>query len=654
MRLVLAWISAVGLLVSYAYQGPVQPGVVHGVVVDSAGNALSGVLVELTKDATTLLSAQTDVQGRFRFVGVSKGTYGLLAVLNGYSQTSTTTVTVGDQPLGQFKLILALKGRDEEIAQETLAQAQSRVQRARKAADAQAREGALMSSPAAPPPAGTPSVAGIMGGARYSPNPGQPFHTEAYDRIEDNRFRRVTNDPVSTFSIDVDTASYSNVRRFLKDGQLPPADAVRTEELINYFRFAYPNAPSTAPFSVTTEVGKCPWNPRNKLVLIGLQSRRLDSERTPPRNLVFLLDVSGSMDSPDKLPLVRNAMSMLADTLTEADRVSIVVYAGASGLVLPPTSGHRKDIIKQAISELRPGGSTNGAAGIHLAYNVAASSFMEGGINRVILATDGDFNVGVTSQGELVRLIEQQRERGVFLSVLGVGTGNLKDSTMEKLADKGNGNYAYLDSLHEAKRVLIAEAGATLVTVAKDVKIQVEFNPAVVGAHRLIGYENRLLNREDFNDDRKDAGEIGAGHSVTALYEVIPAGERIDVPSVDPLKYQEEHKVASSARPGELMTVSLRYKRPDASTSQLMTHVVRNASSESTSNLGFAAAVAQFGMLLRDSEFKGESTWESTRDLARRYRGDDPDGYREEFIRLIDQAAALNGHRRTTETTVRR
>jgi Ca-activated chloride channel homolog len=651
MRLVLAWISAVGLLVSYAYHGPsVQPGVVHGVVVDSAGNALSGVLVELTKDATTFLSAQTDVQGRFRFVGVSKGTYGLRAVLNGYNQTSTTTVTVGDQPLGQFKLILALKAHDEE----TLAQAQSRVQRARKAADAQARDGALMSSPAAPPPAGTPSVAGIMGGARYYPNPGQPFHTEAYDRTEDNRFRRVTNNPVSTFSIDVDTASYSNVRRFLKDGQLPPADAVRTEELINYFRFAYPNAPSNAPFSVTTEVGKCPWNPRNKLVLIGLQSRRLDSERTPPRNLVFLLDVSGSMDSPDKLPLVRNAMSMLADTLTEADRVSIVVYAGASGLVLPPTSGHRKDIIKQAISELRPGGSTNGAAGIHLAYNVAASSFMEGGINRVILATDGDFNVGVTSQGELVRLIEQQRERGVFLSVLGVGTGNLKDSTMEKLADKGNGNYAYLDSLHEAKRVLIAEAGATLVTVAKDVKIQVEFNPAVVGAYRLIGYENRLLNREDFNDDRKDAGEIGAGHSVTALYEVIPAGERIDVPSVDPLKYQEEHKVASSARSGELMTVSLRYKRPDASTSQLMTHVVRNASSESTSNLGFAAAVAQFGMLLRGSEFKGESTWESTRDLARRYRGDDPDGYREEFIRLIDQAAALNGHRRTTETTARR
>jgi Ca-activated chloride channel homolog len=369
---------------------------------------------------------------------------------------------------------------------------------------------------------------------------------------------------------------------------------------------------------------------------------------------VFLLDVSGSMASPDKLPLVRNAMSILADSLTDADRVSIVVYAGASGLVLPPTPGHRKDIIKRAIADLKPGGSTNGAAGIHLAYNVAASSFIEGGINRVILATDGDFNVGVTSQGELVRLIEQQRERGVFLSVLGVGTGNLKDSTMEKLADKGNGNYAYLDSLHEARRVLIAEAGATLITVAKDVKIQVEFNPAVVGAYRLIGYENRLLNREDFNDDRKDAGEIGAGHTVTALYEIIPAGERIDVPSVEPLKYQDEHKVGVSVRSGELMTVKLRYKKPDASTSQLLTHVVRNATSESGANLGFAAAVVQFGMLLRNSEFKGESTWDSTRNLARRYRGDDPDGYRAEFIRMIDLAAELNGQKRTTEPVTRR
>ena len=352
-----------------------------------------------------------------------------------------------------------------------------------------------------------------------------PFNTEAYDKIDENRFHRVTDDPLSTFSIDVDTASYSNVRRFLNQGTLPPADAVRVEELINYFRFAYKDSQDGAPFSVTTEVAACPWNPRHRLALIGLQARRLTSERTPPRNLVFLLDVSGSMTSPDKLPLVKTAMRMLADTLNPADRVAIVVYAGATGVVLPSTPGDRKPEIQKAIADLQPGGSTNGAAGIQLAYDIASQAFLKDGINRVILATDGDFNVGVTSQGELIRLIEEKREKGIFLSVLGVGTGNLKDSTMEKLADKGNGNYAYLDSLHEARRVLIAEAGATLVTVAKDVKIQVEFNPRAVGAYKLIGYENRILQHQDFNDDKKDAGEIGAGHTVTALYEIIPPGE---------------------------------------------------------------------------------------------------------------------------------
>jgi Ca-activated chloride channel homolog len=642
MRLLVASAAAVCLLVSYSFQdrAVVQPGTVHGVVVDESGKGLSGVLVELTTNAASVETTFTDVQGRFRMVGVARGTYDVRATLSGFTQLAAQSVTVAGGPLGPIKLVLRLAALNETLRTKPESRAEQAQDALRQA------EGVL---------AATPPVSGHLANRKSMAMAGSPaFNTEAYDRIVDNRFRRVTNDPVSTFSIDVDTASYSNVRRFLNDGTLPPADAVRTEELINYFRFAYPGAPSTAPFSVTTEVAQCPWNPRNKLALIGLQARKIDSERTPPRNLVFLLDVSGSMDSPDKLPLVRTAMQMLADTLTEADRVSIVVYAGASGLVLPPTPGHRKAEIKQAIAELRPGGSTNGAAGIHLAYNVAASSFIEGGINRVILATDGDFNVGVTSQGELVRLIEQQRERGVFLSVLGVGTGNLKDSTMEKLADKGNGNYAYLDSVHEARKVLIAEAGATLITVAKDVKIQVEFNPSVVGAYRLIGYENRLLNREDFNDDKKDAGEIGAGHTVTALYELVPAGESIDGPSVEPLKYQDEHKPIGASRSGELMTVNLRYKKPDASTSQMVTHVVRNGSTESSSNLGFAAAVAQFGMLLRNSEFKGQSTWESTRVLAKRYRGDDPDGYRAEFIRLIDTAAALDGEKRTTDTATRR
>jgi Ca-activated chloride channel family protein len=474
------------------------------------------------------------------------------------------------------------------------------------------------------------------------------FNTEAYDKIDENRFHRVTNDPLSTFSIDVDTASYSNVRRFLNQGTLPPADAVRIEELINYFRFSYKDSQEGAPFSVTTEVSTCPWNPRHRLALVGLQARRISAERTPPRNLVFLIDVSGSMDSPDKLPLVKTAMRMLADTLTPNDRVGIVVYAGASGLVLPSTPGGRKAEIQKAIADLRPGGSTNGAAGIQLAYDIASQAFLKEGINRVILATDGDFNVGVTSQGELIRLIEEKREKGIFLSVLGVGTGNLKDSTMEKLADKGNGNYAYLDSLHEARRVLIAEAGATLVTVAKDVKIQVEFNPRTVGAYKLIGYENRILQHQDFNNDKKDAGEIGAGHTVTALYEIIPPGEPIEGGAIDPLKYQDGSKANATATSDELMTVKLRYKQPDGDTSKLISVVVRDRVGELTPNLGFASAVAEFGMLLRESEFKGQATWSSAQELARRYRGDDPDGYRAEFVRLVELASALEAQNLTS------
>jgi Ca-activated chloride channel family protein len=338
-------------------------------------------------------------------------------------------------------------------------------------------------------------------------------------------------------------------------------------------------------------------------------------------------------------------MRMLVDTLTPADRVAIVVYAGASGLVLPSTPGNRKAEIQRAIAELTPGGSTNGAAGIQLAYHIAKQSFISNGINRVILATDGDFNVGVTSQGELVRLIEEKREQGVFLSVLGVGTGNLKDSTMEKLADKGNGNYAYLDSLHEARKVLIAEAGSTLVTVAKDVKIQVEFNPRTVGAYKLIGYENRILQHQDFNDDKKDAGEIGAGHTVTALYEIVPPGEAIEGGSIDPLKYQNRTKPSEASQSGELMTVKVRYKQPDGDASKLISRAVADRVGALTPQLGFASAVAEFGMLLRRSEFKGEATWASAQELARRHRGEDPDGYRAEFVRLVELAASLDVQR---------
>ncbi|MBA3295708.1 MAG: VWA domain-containing protein [Acidobacteria bacterium] len=511
--------------------------------------------------------------------------------------------------------------------------------------------------PNAPPPPASPSAAPADAhpGAgqvhsqahRISPG-GPPPETASYARISENRFRRVEEHPLSTFSVDVDTASYANVRRFLNQGTLPPADAVRIEELINYFRFDYADPRGDAPVSVTTEIGAAPWSPAHKLVLVGLKTMPIQQKSTPPRNLTFLLDVSGSMQPSNRLPLIKTAMRMLVDTLRPEDRVAIVVYAGASGLALPATSGEHKGRIQSAIAELRAGGSTNGAAGIQLAYQVASDSFIRNGINRVILATDGDFNVGITNQSDLIRLIEEKRERGIFLSVLGVGDNNLKDSTMETLADKGNGNYAYLDSLQEARRVLIAEAGSTLVTVAKDVKLQIEFNPRFVRAYRLIGYENRLLRKEDFNNDRKDAGEMGAGHTVTALYELVPPGVAVPGADVDPLKYQDQPKIdrplfASSAT--ELMTVKVRYKAPDGDTSRLLAFPVRVGGARTSSNLGFAVAVAEFGMLLRRSEFRGSSTWEQALSLARTHRGDDRDGYRAEFVRLVDLAGALDARK---------
>jgi len=482
--------------------------------------------------------------------------------------------------------------------------------------------------------AATALIGGVAGGVAE-------FNTEAYDHIEENRFHRVDADPLSTFSVDVDTASYANVRRFLVDGELPPAGAVRTEELINYFRFAYPQPSGNVPFSITTELAECPWNPKHRLALIGLQGRSLKERDPSPRNLVFLLDVSGSMMPSDKLPLVKAAMRMLTDVLTERDRVAIVVYAGASGLVLPSTAGDQKERIQEALEKLEAGGSTNGAQGIQLAYQVARRNFIRGGVNRVVLATDGDFNVGVTNQSDLVSLIERERESGIFLSVLGVGTGNLKDSTMEKLADKGNGNYAYLDSLHEARKVLVREAGGTLETIAKDVKIQVEFNPRQVAGYRLIGYENRMLNHQDFNDDKKDAGEIGAGHSVTALYEIVPVGAPIDAPGVDPLKYQRESQQTRAAGSGELLTVKVRFKEPDGETSRLLSRVLSNQSTAMTANLGFASAVAEFGMLLRESPLRGSASFASLTARARKFVGEDEDGYRAQFIQLADRAAML-------------
>lgn len=470
---------------------------------------------------------------------------------------------------------------------------------------------------------------------------------ESYDHIQENRFISVKNEALSTFSIDVDKASYANVRRFLHDGQLPPVDAVRTEELINYFEYDYPEPSDEHPFTVTTTLSTCPWNEGNQLVHIGLKGKSLDLKNAPANNLVFLLDVSGSMSSSDKLPLLKSSLSMLVDNMRGEDKIAIVVYAGAAGIALPSTSARKKDKILSALDRLSAGGSTAGGEGLRLAYQIAEQSFIKQGNNRVIMATDGDFNVGESSDEAMIRLIEKKRKTGVFLSVLGFGTGNYKDSKMEKIANKGNGNYAYIDNLLEAKKVLVNEMSGTLYTIAKDVKLQIEFNPYYVQSYRLIGYENRLLDKEDFNDDTKDAGELGAGHTVTALYELIPkSSENVGTTArVDLLKYQEKAHTQVAKSSGEIMTIKLRYKLPKSNKSQLLEHPVPNKPKtwdSSSDDFRFAATIAAFGMLLRDSQFKGTSCFKHIISSAKAAKGKDENGYRAEFIRLAELAELLH------------
>ena len=463
---------------------------------------------------------------------------------------------------------------------------------------------------------------------------------ERYAEISENPFLETSRAPLSTFSIDVDTASYANVRRYLNDGQLPPKDAVRIEELINYFEYDYPQPVGDVPFSVNTEVATAPWNAKHKIVSIGLQGKKVALEDAPPSNLVFLVDVSGSMNTSDRLPLVKQGLKFLAQQLSAKDRVAIVVYAGKSGLVLPSTN-NRSEILN-ALDNLESGGSTNGGQGIQLAYKVALDNFIEGGNNRVVLATDGDFNVGLTSDHELVQLVENKRRSGIFLSVLGFGTGNTNDSMMEKLADKGNGNYAYIDSQSEARKALGEQVAGTLYTIAKDVKIQVEFNPAKIAGYRLIGYENRLLANRDFNDDRKDAGEIGAGHSVTALYEIVPAGQSVENDGIE-LKYSKVEPSESNFN-DELLTVKLRYKEPNETQSKLLTQGLLdrgNSIENATDNLRFATAVAEFGMLLRDSRYKGSANFNNVSSLAGNSMGSDLKSYRSDFLDLIRKANRL-------------
>lgn len=468
------------------------------------------------------------------------------------------------------------------------------------------------------------------------------YDSESYAETVENPYFNTVQEPLSTFSIDVDRASYTNHRRFVESGELPPKFSVRAEEFINYFDYTYAQPHGRDPFSILPEVTTCPWNPKNKLVRIALKGREVAAENVPPSNIVFLLDVSGSMADADKLPLLKQAMGMLTDKLREQDKVSIVVYAGAAGLVLPPTSGSNKQSIMGALDRLEAGGSTAGGEGIELAYATAKQNFIKGGNNRVILATDGDFNVGTSDETGLEKLIVAKREEGVFLSVLGFGEGNLQDSKMELLADKGNGNYNYIDSDREAHKVLVSEFGGTLYTIAKDVKIQVEFNPAKVQSYRLVGYENRKLRNEDFANDKIDAGELGAGHTVTALYEVVPAEPGWSAQDQD-LKYQT--KVLSTAASGkELLTVKLRYKDPDGSVSKLLTETLiddgRNIA-QTTNDFRWAVAVAEYALILRESEYKGMASFEQVLALAKSALGPDNEGLRKEFVELVTRAAEI-------------
>ncbi|MGI4760991.1 MAG: YfbK domain-containing protein [Janthinobacterium lividum] len=625
-------------------EAPAAPATVGGRVVDAKGLGLPGVTV-LVKG--TALGVSTDQDGRYTLAGVPRKAKLLFSFVGFVTQEKA--VPTNGQPLNVVLL------EDHKSLSEVVVTGYGTVQ--------QRDMTGSVSTTSAAPRVLQGKVAGVqIRGAVSKPRKARfaspsvaydqemlPARPEAgagdtYAKVEENKFLAVGKEPLSTFSLDVDNASYTNVRRFLNEGQLPPRDAVRVEEMLNYFHYQLP-APATAspdPVRISAELSECPWAAGHQLARIGIQAKKVETASLPPANLVFLVDVSGSMNEPDRLPLVQAGLKLLVRQLRPQDHVALVAYAGAAGLVLPPTAGSRQADILEAIDRLQAGGSTAGGAGLRLAYSVAEQHVQKEGNNRVILATDGDFNVGESSDAAMEQLIVQQRETGVFLTVLGVGRGNLRDSRMELLADKGNGNYAYLDNLDEARRTLVAQFGGTLFTVAKDVKLQVEFNPARVASYRLIGYENRLLANEDFNNDRKDAGELGAGHTVVALYELVPVGSAS--PLVDKLKYQAPAPPAPAGPSTEVLTVKLRYKEPHGLQSKLLAQPLAGPAApieQASADQQFAAAVAEFGQLLRQSEQRGTATWTTAAHLAEAGRGPDAEGYRAELGRLLKLAEGL-------------
>lgn len=618
------------IVTAYSFSTGLTTSVLKGTVRSKTDKEIiPGAVIELRqKVGEPVKRVMTDLDGHFEFKGINPGTYIIKVTMIGFTTKEISNVKL---EAGKTKtLIIELEETLTDL-KEVLLHAPQKQDYKKSEAEESISSNQFFDK-------------GVRSSMPNTLNAvSESFNTEQYDHMPENDFHATTDSPLSTFSIDVDPASYANVRRFISSGNLPPVDAVRIEEMINYFSYDYPEPKNNEPFSIITEHSTCPWNKDHQLVSIALQAKKIPMSQLPPSNLVFLLDVSGSMNSIDKLPLLKKSIGLLTNQLRSTDKVAIVVYAGNAGLVLPSTSGNDKATILQALDQLSAGGSTAGGAGIQLAYKIALENFIPNGNNRVILATDGDFNVGVSSDGELVRIIEEKRTTGIFLTVLGFGTGNLKDSRMEKLADKGNGNYAYIDNIMEANKVLVKEAGGTLFTLAKDVKLQIEFNPQYVKAYKLIGYENRILQHRDFNDDKKDAGDLGSGHTVTALYEIVPAGSGDEFSKVDPLKYQPTQKVNTGN--DEMLTVKFRYKDPQSETSKLITRVLAakkvTTLENASMNLRFATAVAGFGLILRDSEHKGNADFKMVTSLARSAKGTDHSGDRAAFIQMVETAALL-------------
>jgi Ca-activated chloride channel homolog len=616
-----------------------KSGSISGKITDTeTGEALIGANVIVVN---TNWGAATDINGYFKISSVPPGTYELRASYVGYSAQTIKDVRVkaSDSLFIEIKLT-----SDFTLAEIVVIESKPLIEKY----STNACRVIVGENIQRLPNNSIDEISFLVGGfeARFNQyNQSAPWNTEEYNSIVENEFLDAFSNPLSTFSIDVDAASYSNARRFIQNGQLPPKDAVRVEEFINYFDYDYPQPKDEHPFSVYTELGTCPWNEENYLLHVGIKGKELADEERTDCNLVFLLDVSGSMQPENKLPLVKKAFKFLVKNLKPKDKIAIVVYAGSAGLVLPTTYGYEKDKILSALDMLHAGGSTAGGAGIQLAYKIAKENFIDGGNNRIILATDGDFNVGVSSTSELVKMIEEKRDEGIFLTILGFGMGNYKDGRLEELADKGNGNYYYIDNILEAKKVFDHDLMGTLFTIAKDVKIQIEFNPVKVAAYRLIGYENRLLKKEDFDDDKKDAGELGAGHTVTALYEIIPVKEKMLFEEQEDLKYQISKLTYTAKNSDELVTLKLRYKPPKEDESKLISSVVKDKtiSKEKVSeNFNFSAAVAGFAMILRDSKFRGNADFKMIEELADNNLGDDIYGYRDEFISLVKRAKKLS------------